>query len=97
MLADQTLIEKRQYRIIEDVLEFKKRSEELIARVFLEKEDYENFILSLKDAFIYFLNLNSNQSAEFLAKFLDIHLKKSTTSAAQGGDEALEELIKEVI
>jgi len=32
----------------------------------------------LKEAFEYFLNIDSNQISEYLAKFLDIHLRKSS-------------------
>ena len=62
------------------MLKFKKQSEELISRVFLEKEDSDNFKLALREALEYSLNLNSNQTAEFMAKYLDMHLKKSPAS-----------------
>ena len=61
-------------------MKFKKQSEDLISKVFLEKEDNDNFKLALREALEYSLNLNSNQSAEFMAKYLDMHLKKSPAS-----------------
>jgi hypothetical protein len=53
------------------MLKFKKHSEDLILRVFLDKEDLDNFKIALKEALEHSLNLNSNQTAEFLAKYLD--------------------------
>lgn len=64
---------------MEDLLDFKKRSEDLIKTVFTEREDFDKFKLILKEAFEFFLNKNPNQIAEFLAKFLDYNLKKSTS------------------
>ena len=71
----------------------------MIARVFIDKEDFEVFRYVVKEALEHFLNLNSNQSAEFLAKFLDLHLKKSTGHLGGLGhdDQLLESLITDVI
>jgi hypothetical protein len=95
------LIAKKQYLIIEDVLAFKRKQEELIRKVFTEKEDFDRFKLALKEAFEYFLNKNSNQTSEFLAKFLDYHLRKNTGSVAMqsgsAGKNHLEILTEEVI
>ena len=63
---------------MEDILEFKKKSEQLVQKAFPMKEDADLFRLVLKEAFEYFLNIDSNQISEYLAKFLDIHLRKSS-------------------
>jgi Cullin family len=60
LLTDEATIAKISFRVIENVLKFKKQSEELIARVFLDKEDNDNFKLALREALEYSLNLNSN-------------------------------------
>jgi hypothetical protein len=60
LLTDEATIVKISFRVIENVLKFKKQSEELIARVFLDKEDNDNFKLALREALEYSLNLNSN-------------------------------------
>lgn len=65
--------------------------------MFLEKEDSENFKLALKEALDYSLNVNSNQSAEFIAKYLDMHLKKSPVSNSLESEQDLRKLIEEVI
>ena len=43
LLTDEVAIAKIQFKVIENVLKFKKQSEELISRVFLEKEDSDTF------------------------------------------------------
>ncbi len=60
LLTDEATLAKMSFRVIENVLKFKKQSEELISRVFLEKEDHDNFKLSLREALEHSLNLNSN-------------------------------------
>lgn len=77
MLIDEQIV-KKQFKCVEDILDFKKRTEELIAKVFPLKEDSDPFRHGLKEAYEYFLNEDSNQIAEYLAKFLDLHLKKSS-------------------
>ena len=68
----------------------------MLNKVFIDKEDHTFFKLILNDAISHITNLNPNQMAEFLAKFLDLHLKKSTTSQISS-DQALEELTNQVI
>ena len=82
--------------MVEDLLEFKKFQESLVQKVFPLKEDSEPFRLGVKEAFEEFVNKNPSMIAEYLAKFLDLHLKKSS---GQTGitDEKLETIIKEVI
>jgi len=55
----------------------KRKSEELIGKVFHEKQDFDLFKAGIKESFEYFLNIEPNTIAEYLAKFLDFHLKKS--------------------
>ncbi len=69
----------------------------MISRVFLDKEDTDNFKLALKEALEYSLNINSNQSAEFMAKYLDMHLKKSPLSNSLESEQELRHVIEEVI
>jgi hypothetical protein len=63
---------------MEDFIEFKKRSDDLVRSVF---HDPKNKIV--KDAFTRFLNIDSNIVAEYLAKFLDFHLKKASQDEQQ--------------
>ena len=77
LLRDEAII-KKSFRCVEDLLEFKKKSEALMQRVFSDKESIEMFKNTVKEAFDYFLNIDSNKTSEFLAKFLDYHLKKSS-------------------
>lgn len=95
LLKDEKIV-KKSFKCIEDFLEFKKVSEDLIVKVFTEKEHIDLFKQGVKESFEYFLNIDSNKIAEFLAKFLDYHLKKSS---GQTGitDEKLESLIVDVI
>ncbi len=78
---------KKQFRIVEDILEFKKKSEDLLSKLFIEKGDFDQFKMGLKESFEQFLNINPNQIAEFLAKFLDMHLKKSTSQIGGIGND----------
>lgn len=59
MLQDENIV-KKQFKAVEDILEFKKKSEELISRVFVEKDNQEQSKSGIKEAFEYFLNLNAN-------------------------------------
>jgi hypothetical protein len=58
---------------MEDFIEFKKKSDDLVQRVF---NDPKNRIVG--KAFENFLNIDPNIVAEYLAKFLDFHLKKQS-------------------
>ena len=93
-LLKEEILSKKSFKVIEDILEFKKKQEDFLARVFIDKEDYDSFKLVIKESFEHFMNLNSNLIAEFLAKFLDLNLKKSSTL---GTDEALDDLTNQVI
>ena len=97
ILNDEQAIAKFQFKVIENVVKFVKQSEDLISRVFLEKEDSDTFKLALKDALLHSLNINSNQTAEFIAKYLDMHLKKASTSTSLESEQELRLVIDDVI
>ena len=77
MLNDEQLA-KKSFRAMEDFIELKKKSDELVARVFKDPK-----IKIVKDAFLKFLNIDSNIVAEYLAKFLDFNLKKQSQDESQ--------------
>ena len=93
-LLREEIISKKSFRVVEDILEFKKRQEDILSKVFIDKEDLDLFKLVIKESFDHFLNLNSNMIAEFLAKFLDMHMKKTSNI---GSEEALDELTNNVV
>jgi len=70
MLNDEQLA-KKSFRAIEDFILLRVNSEDLVKRVFVATE---NKIVRL--AFEKILNVDSNIIAEYLAKYLDFHLKK---------------------
>jgi Cullin family len=72
---------------MEDFIEFKKKSDDLVQRVF---NDPKNRIVG--KAFENFLNIDPNIVAEYLAKFLDFHLKKQSQD-----DYELGLIVKEVL
>jgi len=86
MLNDEQLA-KKNFRAVEDFIQFRAKSEDLVRRVFGVAE---NKIVRL--AFEKILNVDSNIIAEYLAKFLDYHLKKSQQDEAQ-----MEKITKEVV
>jgi len=49
--------------------------------------------MGLKQAYEHFLNIDPNKIAEFLAKYLDLHLKKSSGIT----DKKIEVIMQEVI
>jgi hypothetical protein len=66
--------------------------------VFIEKTqqlEFQNFCV--KKAFEKFLNIDPSVIAEYLAKFLDFHLKRTSKSAVGMNDEALETSVKEIL
>jgi hypothetical protein len=71
MLNDEQLA-KKSFRAIEDFIQLRVNSEVLVKRVFGATE---NKIVRL--AFEKILNVDSNIIAEYLAKYLDLHLKKA--------------------
>jgi len=95
-LLKEEIITKKSFRVVEDIIDIKRKQEDLLNRVFIDKEDHTFFKAVLNEALGHIINLNPNQMAEFLAKFLDLHLKKSTTSQI-GSDQALEDLTNQVI
>jgi hypothetical protein len=54
------LIAKRQFLVVEDVIFFKRRHEDLLRQVFTEKDDYDRFRPCMKEALEHFLNKNPN-------------------------------------
>lgn len=40
-LLKEDILAKKSFRVIEDLLEFKKRQEEFLGRVFIDKQDYD--------------------------------------------------------
>ena len=58
---------------MEDFIELQRKSSELVQSVFI---DLKNKIV--REAFLKVLNIDPNISAEYLAKFLDFHLKKTS-------------------
>ncbi len=58
---------------MEDFIELQRKSSELVQSVF---SDLKNKIV--REAFLKFLNIDPNIIAEYLAKFLDFHLKKTS-------------------
>eukprot|EP00347_Sterkiella_histriomuscorum_P013206 403365600 len=95
LLKDAQFI-KKSFKGVEDILEFKKQAEDLISKVFPLKEDSDPFRTYFKQALEHFLNIDPNMVSEYLAKFLDLHLRKSS---GQTGitDEKLEQIIHDVI
>jgi hypothetical protein len=81
---------------VDDILEYKRKADYLIIRVFNDNENINSFKNGVKDALDWFLNIDSSKTAEYLAKFLDFHLKKSS---GQTGitDLNLDSLVNEVI
>ena len=77
MLNDVQLA-KKQFRAMEDFIEFKKRSDALVQSVF--RDPRINFV---RLAFEKFLNIDPNIVAEYLAKYLDFHLKKASQDEQQ--------------
>lgn len=88
------VVAKRNYLVVDDLIKLKKKQWALIQQVFTDKQDLDKFKLCLKEAFEGILNKDSNQTAEFLAKFLDYHMKRVQSVI---DDAELEELIEEVI
>lgn len=77
MLQEEAII-KKSFKCVEDILEFKKKADNLISRVFTDKETLDLFKSGIKESLDHFLNIESSKTGEHLAKFLDYHLKKSS-------------------
>ena len=77
MIKDEIFI-KKSFKCVEDLIHFRKKADSLISRVFSDKETLDIFKGGVKEALEHFLNIHSNVMAEYLAKFLDFHLKKSS-------------------
>jgi len=86
---------KNSNELVDKLLEFKKHSEDLIGRVFDQRDQAAKFKASIKEAFEVFLNVDSNKMSERLATYLDTHLKKSGHAGLS--DKKLEDLIDQVI
>lgn len=57
------------------------------------KHEADPFRMGLKQAYEFFLNIDPNKIAEYLAKYLDLHLKKSSGIT----DEQIEVIMHDVI
>ena len=88
---------KKGFRAIENFIEFRQKSEELVRKVFANPSVCESFIKgAVQKGFAEFMNIEPNIVAEFLAKFLDYHMKKSSGQVGLS-DENLLQIIDEVL
>lgn len=96
MLHDEELA-KKGFRAIEDFVEFRQKSVGLVKAVF-QNEQLQTLFLTkaVNEGFSDFLNIEPNIVAEFLAKFLDFHLKKVSGQVGIS-DEELIKVIDEVL
>ncbi|KAJ3295095.1 Cullin-4 [Borealophlyctis nickersoniae] len=62
----------RDATMVEDLLKFKSRLDEILAKSFCSNEGFAN---SLKESFEHFINSRKNKPAELIAKFVDSKLK----------------------
>lgn len=96
LLNDEELA-KKGFKAIEDFIEFRTKSVSLVKEVFAEQKQVELFLYkAVNDGFSDFLNIEPNIVAEFLAKFLDFHMKKSSGQVGIS-DEELIRIIDEVL
>ena len=72
---------------MEDFIEFKKKSDDLVSRVFHTQKT-----MIVRKAFEEFLNVDPNIVAEYLAKFLDFYLKKQNQD-----EQLLNEIVTNVL
>lgn len=97
MINDKEL-SKTQFKSIQNFIDYKLAAEELILRVFTEKaQQTEMHNFCIKKGFQKFLNVDSSVMAEYLAKFLDFHLKRTSKSTVGMNDEDLESKVRETI
>ena len=96
MLNDEELA-KKGFRAIEDFISFRTQSVALVKDVF-QQEQVQTLILknAVNEGFSDFLNIEPNIVAEFLAKFLDFHMKKVSGQAGIS-DQELIKIIDEVL
>jgi hypothetical protein len=95
-LNDEELA-KKGFRAIEDFIEFRKKADELVRKVFPNPQICDLFNKgAVQKGFEDFMNIEPNIVAEFLAKFLDYHMKKSSGQVGLS-DENLLQIIDEVL
>ena len=87
MLNDEQLA-KKNFRAIEDFIDFRVQSEDLVKRVFTSQTE----VKIVRIAFDKILNVDSSIISEYLAKFLDFHLKKT-----QQDENQMEKVTQDVI
>ena len=95
MLNDEQLA-KKTFKAVEDFIEYKHKAEELVERVFQGKELQTTFKKMVRQAFEKFLNIDPNIIAEYLAKFLDMSLKRVAGSSGLS-DEKLDKTLIDVL
>uniref|UniRef100_A0A6B2KYG7 Cullin-4 n=1 Tax=Arcella intermedia TaxID=1963864 RepID=A0A6B2KYG7_9EUKA len=89
------LDEQNDKTIVDNLLNFKIRMDTILKTSFNSDDE---FLLSLREAFEYFINLRQNAPAELLAKFLDSKLRvgKSTKVLSELELETLQDRVMEV-
>tara|TARA_B110000285_G_C14953804_1_gene528146 strand:+ start:283 stop:675 length:393 start_codon:yes stop_codon:yes gene_type:complete len=99
MLNDEDLA-KKESRAIEDFIEYRQKSVDLVKKVFSHQNDpqLQNFLKNaVHEGFSEFLNKEGpHYVAEHLAKFLDIHLRKVAGSAGISDDNLIK-IIDEIL
>jgi len=59
--------------------------------------DDSEFKIAQKKAFEEFLNIDANKMAEYIAKYLDLHLRKSFKTKIVHSDEEMETIIQDTM
>ncbi|RUS21786.1 hypothetical protein BC937DRAFT_91460 [Endogone sp. FLAS-F59071] len=77
--------------MVQDLLEFKAKMDEILANSFRRNEQFTN---TLKESFESFVNSRQNKPAELIAKYLDSKLRSGNKTAT---DEELETILDKVL
>jgi hypothetical protein len=88
------ILKEEKTHIVENLMEFKRKSDKIIETSFKNNSEFK---MGQKKAFEMFLNIEANQVSEYIAKYLDLHLRKSLKTKILHTDEEMETIIQDTL
>ena len=88
------ILKEEKSHIVENLMAFKQKSDKIIEVSFKNNSEFK---MGQKKAFENFLNIEANKIAEYMAKYLDLHLRKSVKTKIIYSDEEMESMIQDTL
>lgn len=88
------ILKEEKTTIVDILMEFKNHTDKVIEISFNNNSEFR---MGQKKSFESFLNTDANKVAEYMAKYLDMHLRKSSKTKITHSDKEMENIIQDTL